>query len=44
VVIEDSVHAAGPKFAGLLLNGAAHLLLLAGGLYALLRLALRGAT
>ncbi len=44
VVIEDYVHAAGPKLAGLLLNSAAHLLLLAGGLYALLRLALRGAT
>jgi succinate dehydrogenase membrane anchor subunit len=44
VVIEDYVHAPGLKFAGLLLNSGAHLTLLAGGLYALLRLALRGAT
>ncbi len=44
VVIEDYVHGPALKFAGLLFNSAAHLLLLAGGLYALLRLALRGAT
>jgi succinate dehydrogenase / fumarate reductase, membrane anchor subunit len=44
VVIEDYVHGPALKLAGLLFNSAAHLLLLAGGLYALLRLALRGAT
>ncbi len=44
VVIEDYVHVPALKLAGLLFNSAAHLLLLAGGLYALLRLALRGAT
>jgi len=44
VVIEDYVHGPSLKFASLLLNGAAHLLLLAVGLYALLRLAMRGAT
>jgi succinate dehydrogenase / fumarate reductase membrane anchor subunit len=43
VVVEDYVHAPGLKLAVLLGNGAAHLLLLVGGLYALLRLALRGA-
>ena len=35
VVIEDYVHGAALKFAALLFNSAAHLLLLAGGLYAL---------
>ena len=44
VVIEDYVHTPGFKFASLLFNSAAHLVLLAGGLYALLRVALRGAT
>lgn len=44
VVIEDYVHGAALKFAALLCNSGAHLLLLAGGLYALARLALRSAT
>jgi succinate dehydrogenase / fumarate reductase membrane anchor subunit len=44
VVIEDYVHGPALKLAGLLFNSAAHLVLLAGGLYALLRVALRGAT
>jgi succinate dehydrogenase / fumarate reductase, membrane anchor subunit len=44
VVIEDYVHVPSLKLAGLLFNSAAHLLLLAGGLYALLRLVSRGAT
>jgi succinate dehydrogenase / fumarate reductase membrane anchor subunit len=43
VVIEDYVHRPAVKFAGLLCNSALHLLMLSGGLYALLRLALRGA-
>jgi succinate dehydrogenase / fumarate reductase, membrane anchor subunit len=43
VVVEDYVHAPALKFSALLLNNGAHLLLLAGGLYALVRLALRGA-
>lgn len=43
VVIEDYVHGPALKFAGLLVNSGAHLLLLAAGLYALARLALRGA-
>jgi succinate dehydrogenase / fumarate reductase membrane anchor subunit len=42
VVIEDYMHAPALKLAALLFNSAAHLLLLAGALYALLRLALRG--
>jgi len=42
VVIEDYVHGAGLKIVALLLNSAAHLLLGAAGLYALLRVALRG--
>jgi succinate dehydrogenase / fumarate reductase membrane anchor subunit len=44
VVIEDYMHAPALKLAALLFNSAAHLLLLAGALYALLRLALRGAS
>lgn len=44
VVIEDYVHTPALKFTVLLFNSGAHLLLLAGGLYALLRLALRGQT
>jgi succinate dehydrogenase membrane anchor subunit len=44
VVIEDYVHGPSLKFASLLFNSAAHLLVLAVGLYALLRLAMRGAT
>lgn len=43
VIVEDYVHAPALKLAGLLANSAAHLVLLASGLYALLRLALRGA-
>lgn len=43
VVIEDYVHTHALKTALLLLNSAAHLGLLAAGLYALLRIALRGA-
>jgi succinate dehydrogenase / fumarate reductase, membrane anchor subunit len=42
VVIEDYVHAPALKFTALLASNGAHLLLLAGGLYALARLALRG--
>ena len=44
VVIEDYVHAPPLKLATLMFNSAAHLILLAGGLYALLRVALRVAT
>ncbi len=44
VVIEDYLHLPALKLGALLFNSAAHLLLLAGGLYALLRVALRGAT
>lgn len=43
VVIEDYVHTPAAKLALLLASGAAHLLLLGGGVYALLRIALRGA-
>jgi succinate dehydrogenase / fumarate reductase, membrane anchor subunit len=43
VVIEDYVHGPAAKLAALLLNGGAHLLALAIGLYALAQLALRGA-
>ena len=42
VVIEDYVHGHAVKTAALLFNSAAHLLLLAMGLYAVLRIALRG--
>lgn len=42
VVIEDYVHASAAKLTLLLMNGAAHALLLAAGAYALLRIALRG--
>ena len=42
VVIEDYVHGVAPKFTALLLNSAAHLLLAAAGLYAVLRVAMRG--
>ena len=42
VIIEDYVHAPAVKFAALLANDGAHLLLLAGGLYAVARMALRG--
>ncbi|HKC17921.1 MAG TPA: succinate dehydrogenase, hydrophobic membrane anchor protein [Steroidobacteraceae bacterium] len=42
VVIEDYVHGVAAKFTALLLNSAAHLLLAAAGLYALLRVAMRG--
>jgi len=41
VVIEDYVHGVGSKFTALLLNNAAHLLLAAAGLYALVRVAIR---
>jgi succinate dehydrogenase / fumarate reductase membrane anchor subunit len=44
VVIEDYVHSPALKLTSLLGNSAAHLLVLAGGLYALLRVALRAAT
>jgi succinate dehydrogenase / fumarate reductase membrane anchor subunit len=44
VVVEDYVHGPSVKLAALLCNSAAHLLLLASGLYALLRLAFRSAT
>ncbi len=44
VVIEDYVHAPSLKLAALLCNNAVHLLLAAVGLYALLRLALKGAS
>jgi succinate dehydrogenase / fumarate reductase membrane anchor subunit len=43
VVVEDYVHAAAMKTAALLLSSAAHLLVLAAGLYAVLRIALRSA-
>lgn len=42
VVIEDYVHAPALKVAALLLNSAAHAVLVAAGSYALLRIALRG--
>lgn len=42
VVIEDYVHTQALKTAALLLNAGANLLLLAAGLYAVLRVALRG--
>ena len=41
VVIEDYVHSPSLKLAALLLNSGAHLLLLAAGVYALLRVAVR---
>jgi succinate dehydrogenase / fumarate reductase membrane anchor subunit len=41
VVIEDYVHGGAAKLTLLLLNGAAHAVLLAAGAYALLRIALR---
>ncbi len=44
VVIEDYVHVPATKFMALLFNSGAHLLVLAGGLYALLQMALRGAS
>jgi succinate dehydrogenase / fumarate reductase membrane anchor subunit len=43
VVIEDYVHGAVVKTATLLLSSAMHLLLAAAGLYAVLRVALKGA-
>jgi succinate dehydrogenase / fumarate reductase membrane anchor subunit len=43
VVVEDYVHAPMVKTATLLLSTAVHLLLVASGLYAVLRIALRGA-
>jgi succinate dehydrogenase / fumarate reductase membrane anchor subunit len=42
VVVEDYVHAAAVKTATLLLSSAVHLLLTAAGLYAVLRIALKG--
>lgn len=42
VVIEDYVHSGALKITALLLNSAAHLLLVAAGLYAVLRIVLRG--
>ena len=42
VVIEDYVHAPALKLAALLLNSAAHTVLVAAGVYALLRIALKG--
>lgn len=42
VVIEDYVHAPAVKLAALLLNSAAHAVLAAAGIYALLRIALWG--
>ncbi len=42
VVIEDYVHTPALKLAALLCNDGAHLVALAGGVYALLRIALRG--
>ena len=42
VVIEDYLHAPGLKLAALLCNSGAHVALAAGGLYAILRIALRG--
>ena len=44
VVIEDYVHAPALKIASLLVSSGAHVLLAAGGSYAILRVALRGAT
>ena len=44
VIIEDYVHSNALKLAAMLVNNAAHLLLLAGGLYAIGRIALRGVT
>jgi succinate dehydrogenase / fumarate reductase membrane anchor subunit len=43
VVVEDYMHGAAGKTVTLLLSSAAHLLLTAAGLYAVLRIALRGA-
>lgn len=43
VVIEDYVHSPSLKLAALLLNSGAHLVLLAAGVYALLRVAVRSA-
>ena len=43
VVIEDYVHSGAAKLTLLLLNSAAHAVLLAAGVYALLRIALRSA-
>ncbi len=43
VVIEDYVHSRSLKLAALLLNSGAHMLLLAAGVYALLRVAVRSA-
>jgi succinate dehydrogenase / fumarate reductase, membrane anchor subunit len=42
VVIEDYVQAPAIKLAALLVNSAAHAVLVAAGIYALLRIALRG--
>jgi len=42
VIIEDYVHSPALKLAAMLANDGAHLLLLAGGWYALGRIALRG--
>jgi succinate dehydrogenase / fumarate reductase membrane anchor subunit len=42
VVIEDYVQAPAIKLAGLLLNSAVHVVLATAGIYALLRIALRG--
>jgi len=44
VVIEDYVHSAGWKITALLISSAAHLLMVAAGGYAILRLALRVGT
>ncbi len=44
VVIEDYVHAPALKLTALLFSSGAHVLLAAGGSYAILRLALRSAT
>lgn len=44
VVVEDYVHGPALKLASLLLNNAAHAVLLAAGVYAVLRIALRSAT
>jgi len=43
VVIEDYVHGPALKLCSLLLNSAAHVVVLAAGVYALLRIALRSA-
>ncbi len=43
VVIEDYVHAPALKITSLLASSGAHVLLAAGGVYAILRVALRGA-